>query len=271
MVITLLGFSSLRAQVLLVYLVARETNLSLEQYITSIGMSNMSGTTEKEKALIPEGIGLEILNRILLAYLKAGANEKAINYMDAAARSGAHHTKVSLNNKFLVAANFLTEEGRGTFKLTEKATKYTQMLDWGRLEEAKEPLREILNDYTLVRTVIDYITINNRVSRDDLITKIVSMSGVTKKTRYVTGVNTMIDMLTFSGLVREDDGMLTYVEKPPKPVPEITLPTPSLEKKVGPTPREPIVPITIAISVTESTDVEKLKAVIKAIKEALQD
>jgi len=230
----------------------------------------MSTIIEKEKMFIPEGASLEVLNQILIAYLKAGANEKAVHYMDAVTRSGANKAIVSLNNKFLVAANFLMEEERGTFRLTDKATKYTQMLDWGKLEEAKGALRELLNEYPLVRTILDYVSINKTVSRDDLITKIVSIVSVTKKSRYVTGVNTLIDMLTFSGLLREEDGKLAFVEKTPTPISEIMAPPPP-EKEVEILPKAPMFPVTITISVTESTDVEKLKALIKAIREALQD
>lgn len=224
---------------------------------------------------IPENLNFDQFNRILIAYLKAGASEKAVNYKEAATRAGIHHTVISLNNKFLVSAGFLTEEKKN-FKLTEKGAKYAQTLDWGRLDDAKGLLREILKEYNLVRMILDYVGINKRVSRDDLTTRIGSMIQVPRGDRYTRGITTMIDMLTFSGSLREEEGMLEHVEKPIETTearPSITETLPSIPQRENipqiPVVTRPSIPITIAVNVSEATDVKKLKKVIRAIKEEL--
>lgn len=69
----------------------------------------LSEPPSEERMYVPEEANFDKLNRILIAYLKAGANEKAVSYRDASIRSGIAHTRVSANNKFFVHAGFLEE------------------------------------------------------------------------------------------------------------------------------------------------------------------
>jgi len=225
--------------------------------------------SQEERTYIPEAVTFDTLNRILKAYLRAGGYEKPVSYRAAATRSGVHPTVVSSNNKFLVSSGFLTEEGRGTFKLSEKASRYAQLLDWGKEEEAKKPLREILSEYKFIAQILDYITINRKVTKDELMTRIISMSGIPRNSRYVTGVNSLFEMLTFSELLKEDDGAFSSgkpsVETEVPIIPPQTIELPS-EKAAKIT-----IPISISLMIDEETDVEKLKAVIRALKDVLQE
>jgi len=226
---------------------------------------------QREERNIPENVTFETLNRILLAYLRAGAFEHPVNYQEAAVRSGVNRTIVSLNDKFLVSAGFLNEEGRGTFRLTEKAVRYAQLLDWNKTEEAREPLREILPEYAYVKSLLDFVTINKKVTRDELITHIITDLRIQRGARYTTGMNALLDMLTFSGLLKEEDGSFSAVRfekgmlkalQPERPAP---IPTSEPEKMGAP------IPISVSVMVDENTSLEKLKAIIKAVKEALQE
>ena len=67
------------------------------------------------------------------------------------------------------------------FKLTENATSYAQSIDWGKLEEARAPLRKIIDDYSLFKKSIDYVKIHKSVSRDDLVARIAVIAGAPKK------------------------------------------------------------------------------------------
>jgi hypothetical protein len=225
-------------------------------------------SSQEERVYIPEGATFETLNRILMAYLKAGASEKPVGYRDAATRSGVHRTVVSLNDKFFVSSGFLIEEERATFRLSEKAMKYVQLMDWGKTEEAKEPLGELLAEYGLVKTILDYVAINKKVTKDELMTKIISILGIRRRSRYVTGINSLFDMMTFSGLLKEEDGSFSAVtptipEAVERPKRAIELPTVE--------PKKPIIPISISLMINEETNIEKLKAVIQALKEVLQE
>jgi len=230
-------------------------------------MIRMSGSQE-ERINIPESATFDTLNRILLAYLRAGAYDRLVSYRDAAARSGVHASVVSLNNKFLVSSGFLTEETRGTFKLSEKATRYAQLLDWGKTEEAKEPLSQLLPEYNFIKRILDFVTINKKVTKDELITRIISECRIRRIPRYITGINALFEMLTFSGLLKEDDGTFSSgkparVEVSVVPTKPIELPSVEAEK--------PMIPVSISLMIDEEIDIEKLKAVIRALREVLRE
>ena len=241
-------------------------------------MKTVAESSSKERMCIPEQINFDKLNRILISYLKAGANEKAVSYRDASIRSGIVHTYVSANNKFFVYAGFLEEAQRGRFRLTERGAKYAQLLDWGRLDESKDQLREILGECWLVNTVLDYVSINKEATRDDLSRMIGSQASVSRAGRFLRGINAFIDMLVFSGLLQEEDELLKKgEEKEAAPLP----PTISIkEKKRAITtkpspfgtfgrPKEVSIPISLTVNVTDTTDIQKLRDILKAIKEEL--
>lgn len=243
----------------------------------------MADSKSEERICIPEKARFDKLNLMLIAYLKAGAGEKAVRYRDASIRSGVSHTVVSANNKFFVYAGFLVEEGRGRFRLTENGVKYAQLMDWGRLEEAKEQLGKILFDCSLVGLILDYVSLQNEVTRDDLSRKIGSVAQVPKSRRFTSGINALTDMIVFSGLLQEEDDMLKIGIQEVVPVvgePEEREITPSqfslsdyisgrsistLPEK----PREISIPISLTINVTDITDTEKLREILRVIKEEL--
>jgi hypothetical protein len=230
-------------------------------------------SSKDEKVYLPEAVTFDTLNRILQAYLRAGAYEKPVSYKDASTRSGVHPTVVSSNNKFLVSTGFLNEESRGTFKLSEKATRYVQLLDWEKTEEAKEPLRELLPESSFVEQILDFVKINKKVTKDELMTKIISISGLPKKRRYMTGVNALFEMLTFSGLLKEEDD--AYSSGAPTLTPEKTeVSTKSIKLPSSATivtAEKEVIPISISINIDENISIEKLKDVIRALKEVLQE
>lgn len=233
----------------------------------------------EERMCIPEFVNFDKLNRMLIAYLKAGADKKTVGYRDASIRSGVSHSMVSANNKFFVYGGFLTEEGRGRFKLTENGAKYAQLLDWGRLDEAKEPLREILKECSLVNTILDYVSIGGKVIKDDLRRMIGSRAQVSRARRFSVGINALIDMLVFSGLLEEEDGTLKRGKAPEAlevPV-EIerrarviaTSPWGLEEATLLKKPKKVSLPISLTVNVSDVTDIQKLREILRVIKEEL--
>lgn len=241
----------------------------------------MAESSSEERMCIPESLSFDKLNLVLIAYLKAGADRKAVSYRDASIRSGVTHTRVSANNKFFAYAGFLGEEGKGRFRLTEDGAKYAQLLDWGRLEEAKTQLRKILKDCSLINIVLDYVAINNEVTRDDLRRKIGSVAEVSRARRFTVGINAFIDMLAFSELLHEENEMfrrgkeITEGEIPSKisvteePEKTIAKTTPSFRRYVVTTPKAVSVPISLTVNITDDTDIQKLREILRAIKEEL--
>jgi len=245
----------------------------------------MAEAPSEERRCIPEYIGFDRLNLILIAYLKAGADKKAVSYRDASLRSGVAHTLVSANNKFFVYAGFLAEEGKGRFRLTEKGAKYAQLLDWGRLDEAKDQLEEILRECSLINIVVDYVSGRNEVGRDDLRRYIGTITPVSRARRFMVGINALIDMLAFSGLLQEEDGMFKRGVEKEERIPEVvsakekempvtTTPSPFRRLEVSPLitkPKEVSIPISLTVNVTDTTDIQKLREILRAIKEELSE
>lgn len=238
-------------------------------------MKPVAESASEERMCIPESLSFDTLNLILIAYLKAGADKKAVSYRDASVRSGISHVMISVNNKFFVYSGFLAEEGKGLFRLTEKGAKYAQLLDWGRLVEAKFELKAILSECSLVRIAVDYVGLNKEVARDDLERKIGSIAGLSKARRFTVGIKALIDMLVFSELLHEENNMIRRgvieveppeVETRPAQLPKKVFEAPSLVLKP---PKETAMPISLTINVTDTTDVQKLREILRAVREEL--
>lgn len=223
----------------------------------------------KEEIFVPEMIGLDLLTKVIVAYLKAGGDKDEKGSEEVAQISGVNANNVGLNNKFLASIGFL-EGRRGAYKLTVNGAEYARALDWGRLDEAQIILRKTIKEKPLVSRTVSYVELNRPVNKDDLIGKIATFAGVPNEQRYSTGIRAFIEMLTLSGLLAEDkDGKITAKEKETSD--ESALRKSSLEiahpKKEG--RAQAVVPINVTISIDDNTDPEKLKALIRALLEAL--
>jgi hypothetical protein len=221
---------------------------------------------------IPKRINIDGLNKIILGYLRAGGDIEAVNYKDVAERSGVSNILTSLNNKFLVDAGFLIQESPGNFKLTQNGKEYAQDIDWGRLDDARKPLQRIINDYSLFRKTIDYVKINENVSKEDLIGQIASIAGVKRTGGNKRGINTFIDLLLLSGLLTDESGTISATDatKFGKPTIEKVAAIPLSETPI-PVKQETVFPINITINVSEETSVEKFTRLLEVIKDVFRE
>lgn len=122
---------------------------------------------------------------------------------------------------------------------------------------------------------MDYIILNKEAPRDDLGRKIGSIAGVSKAKRFTAGINAIIDMLVFSGLLFEENNMLRRgVEE--VELPEVTPLPPSEDRRVYEfpglilkKPRKVSIPISLTVNISDATDIQKLREILRAIKEEL--
>lgn len=219
----------------------------------------------KEEIQVPRRADMTQLNKIIMGYLSAGADTEPVNFNEVAERTGIARTTVSLNNSFLVSSGFLTQEKRGYFRLTENGAKYAQFISWGRLEDAREPLQAIVNGYPLFKKINDYVRINPDVTREDLVSRVAAITGVPKKAGYVRGMNAVVDLLLFSGLLKEEDERISSLErKVVKPIERVSA-VPEVERKTFGT--EIAFPINVTINVSEDTSKDKFKELMEVIRE----
>lgn len=106
---------------------------------------------EKVEIVLPQMLGFDVLNKLLVGFLRAGGDKQAVHYEEVAHRTGIAAGNVSRNTKFLVSAGFLRREKRGYYQLADSGARFAQTLDWGREDDAKECLKQILRLSPLLR------------------------------------------------------------------------------------------------------------------------
>lgn len=238
-----------------------------------------------EEYPLPEA-SFELLNKILLAYLKTGADKKSVYYKDAAKTGEIPATVVSGNTKFLTYMGFASTEKRGYSRLTEAGKNYVNMFDWGQLEESKKPLRDLLSSSPMIDRVLAALSMERSIPRENFVSRIAGIIEVPRSSRSNRGINALIDMLVFSGLVKESEDNIELVEYegvfrtevvadtglPRMPQREdhpledraLTAAPPAGEWFTGAT-------VKISVEVNNETDPDKLKEVLKVIKDSFRD
>jgi predicted transcriptional regulator len=226
--------------------------------------------SDVEEISVPQMIGFDKIVKIIVAYLKVGAGDQPTSYSQAATMAKVSLDNVRRNAKYLEYIGMLQGE-RGNYKLTEKGRGYAQALDWGRLSEANSILKEMLKDNDLAKTVVDFVDMHQPVTRDDLVSQIALISRKPNESRFVTGINGFVEMLVTSGLLEIDSsGNLTVSkEKKKEELIKASVSAPQEEVPISPKPTSSL-PIALNINIDDKTDIEKLKEILKAVKEIMQ-
>jgi Mn-dependent DtxR family transcriptional regulator len=246
----------------------------------------MSETNNEGAIIVPEMVNLDSLTKIIIAYEKAGGSQKEVSTKEVAQISGMDPSNVGLNNKFFASIGLL-EGKKGGYKLTTSGSEYAKALDWGRLEEAQSLLRRIIKDKPLVQKTVSYVELNKPVQKDDLVAKIAIFAEVPNQPRFSTGIKAFVEMLTLSKVLEEKEGTLVPVarEEPKETfVSSTQIPTGDIEFKAFGEWRsflerikqetsvtdttKAFLGFTVTINVDNNTDPEKLKQIIKVIKDA---
>jgi hypothetical protein len=250
-----------------------------------------------EDIAVPQMINLDALTKIILAFQKAGADQKAVPIDEIAQISGISASNISINNRFFLSIGLL-EGTRGSYKLTTAGSQYAKALDWGRLEEAQSILKKTIKDKPLVQKTVNFVDLNKPVSKDDLSAKIAGFAGVPNEQRFSVGIRAFVEMLTLSKILEETkDGLLvtgpkeeqketksdfiTYIEPKKSDTPKEYLDNLIIDYFKGvnfdtkryfvpPTQEKKSLMFSVTINVDNNTDPEKLKQIIKALQEAIQ-
>ena len=235
--------------------------------------------TSEEEIIVPQMVSFEVLTKIIIGYLKIGADKEEKPHSEVAAVSKVSRGNVARNARFFRSIGII-EGRRGRFRLTPEGTQYAQSLDWGRLDEANKLLREILKDKPLVKRVLGFVDINQPVNAEALVSQIAIIAEVSRQPRYVTGIRGFVDMLVTSGLLEESaEGKL--VPGKPSKVPRI-IPEEKRGIEAYPEIEEPSVvaiesprrisfPVSLNFNIDNDIDIENLKKILKTIKEVFSE
>jgi hypothetical protein len=164
---------------------------------------------------LPES-GFEQVRRILQAYHSAarGSTETPVSLDDLVKRTAINRTAVSSNNAFLLSLGLI--EGGNAKRLTPLGVRAALVLDHEGAPEAQEAWKEVVENSELER-IVDAVRIRQGMDEDALLSHIVLTAGVPKTSRWLTGARTVVDLLQFSGLLVEKDGLF---KTPPATEPE---------------------------------------------------
>lgn len=230
-------------------------------------------STEEEIA-VPQMVSFEVLTKIIIGYLKVGADKEEKTASEVGAVANVAANNVSLNGRFLRSIGII-QGRRGHYKLTAEGIKYAQSLDWGKLDEANRLLRENLKDKPVVKRARGYVDINEPVERETLVSQIAIIAGVSRQARYETGIRGLVDMLVTSGLLEENpegnlvSGKSTKELVPEEKKPRIAFPEPSITVQAH--PKRITFPVSLNFNIDNETDIENLKKILKAIKDAFSE
>lgn len=227
----------------------------------------------EEEIVVPQMVGFEVLTKIIIGYLKVGADREGKTATEVAAVAKVSRDNVARNARFFRSIG-IVEGTRGRYKLTSDGTNYAKSLDWGRLDEANKLLRELLKDKPVVKRVVGFVDINEPVSREALVSQVALIAGVSREPRYETGIRGLVDMLVTSDLLEESaegnivSGRIVKEQMPEKKEPRTVFPEPTVA--IEP-PKHVTFPVNLNLNIDNETDIESLKKILKAIKEVLSE
>jgi len=227
-----------------------------------------------ETLVVPQMVGFEVLTKIIIAYSKIGGDNEEKSYQEIAAVANVAANNVRLNLRFLGSIGIL-EGSRGKYKLSSEGAKYARALDWGKLTEANKILRDILSDKPIVKRTLGYVSINKPVDKETLVGQVAVISGVSKNSRFETGIRGFVDMLVTSDLIEEADGKYVIgkigekkeISEEPTKKKLVEYSSELAGSHLLKTERKLQFPITLNFNINNETNVDNLKKILEAIKE----
>jgi hypothetical protein len=168
----------------------------------------MNNGTEKTLAL--PGSSYDVIAKILHAYALCG--DTPANLDTVAAKAAMDKTLVSRNNGFLVSLGLLTEGKAKT--LTADGKKLAVAIGHNLEEDAALEWRRIFLSAPAAKSVVDMLKVQKEVPVAALPGRIAATLGQPSSTTTTTGVNSLIEILTSAGVIREQDGRYRLIAQP---------------------------------------------------------
>ena len=154
------------------------------------------------------------LTKLLIAFAKS---KNAASLDDLNKLTGINKTLISSNNGFLDSIGAIS--GGNKKEATPDGKKLGLALANGMEDEAKTQVKKLLSENEFLESMITALGIKPR-SVDDFQSHIAYSLGKELKGRNKTGAGSVIEMMEFSGLIEENDGLLSPVKNvSPSPQP----------------------------------------------------
>jgi hypothetical protein len=161
------------------------------------------------------GSSYKELVKIIRAYGRI-ATEASLS--DVAKLAAMNETSISANNKFLIALGIIKAGQKKA--ITPLGAELAKALDHEMPEEIGVKWRAIVNATDFLERVIAAVRIRKTMDEASLESHVAYSAGQPKTPAVATGARTVVDILTTSGLLKEEGGTLIAVAPEPRPIPE---------------------------------------------------
>jgi len=167
-----------------------------------------------EEFSLPSSSYKELI-KIIRAYGRIGTEASLADVSKLAVMG---ETSVSGNNKFLIALGII--KGGKKKAITPLGDELAKALDHELPDEIASKWRAVVNATDFLERVIAAVRIRKTMDWASLESHVAYSAGQPKTPGVATGARTVVDILTTSGLLKEEGGTLIAVVPEPRPITE---------------------------------------------------
>lgn len=181
----------------------------------------MTESVEGAYIAVPYAISLGGLLEVISAWNRARAYEEPLSAQEVAERASYKRKTVTRQSPFLCQIGILEREGQ-KYRLSPIGRQVARLVDHSQEDDFKDAIRELLLDCRELKSVLDFISKDSEVTKEQLVMRVIMYSDRPSADHNArTGANALIDLLEEVGMIRIDDDRVHVVSFPREKTPEI--------------------------------------------------
>jgi len=155
------------------------------------------------------GTSYEELVRIISAY---GHAPDEASLTDVSKIAAVGNTRVSRNNKFLVAVGILEEKKNSRKGLTTLGRRLAKAIEYQVAEDIRSGWSEAVAGSDFLRNLVSAVRIRNGMEPASFQSHVAYSAGQKKSNDTMTGARTVTEILRVAGALKEHDGQLVALD-----------------------------------------------------------
>lgn len=181
----------------------------------------MTESVEDTRLAVPYAISLRGLLEVISAWNRARAYEESLSAQEVAERASYKTKTVTRQSPFLCQIGILERRDQ-KYRLSSSGRQIAKLADHSQEEEFKNAMRELLLDCRELKSVIEFVSEDSEVTKEQLITRIIMHSDRPSADHNAkTGATALVDLLEEVGLIRLDEKGVHAVSFPRQEFPRI--------------------------------------------------
>jgi len=186
-----------------------------------LGMSSMTESVEEARMAVPYAISLRGLLEVISAWNRARAYDESLSAQEVADRASYKTKTVTRQSPFLCQIGILEREGQ-KYRLSPVGRRVAKLADHSQEAEFKDAMRELLLHCRELRLVLEFLSKDSQVTKEQLVTRIIMHSDRPSDDHNArTGATALVDLLEEVGLIRLDEEVFHAVSFPRQEIPKI--------------------------------------------------